>query len=95
MSEPDESSAGDPPGSGQFRALYLAPFSAGFGLATLITLLPKFADTLDASGTTTGLFWTGWVADHEFPEGRRETRTATQRTRRQSRQRTHRRTRRP
>ncbi|MEZ3114819.1 MFS transporter [Halobaculum sp. MBLA0147] len=57
----DADAAGDGPGRGQFWALYLARFSAGFGLVTLITLLPKYANALDAGGTTIGLFYTGFT----------------------------------
>ncbi|MEZ3143100.1 MFS transporter [Halobaculum sp. MBLA0143] len=49
------------PGRSQFWALYLARFSAGYGLVTLLTLLPKFANTLDAGGETIGLFYTGFT----------------------------------
>ena len=45
----------------QFWALYLARFSAGFGLVTLVTLLPQFVNTLGAGGTTVGLFYTGFT----------------------------------
>ena len=60
----------DPSGAGtdeseadwrQFWALYLARFSAGFGLVTLVTLLPQFVNTLGAGGTTVGLFYTGFT----------------------------------
>ncbi len=64
--EPSDDTAGSgdtksAPGRAQFWALYVARFSAGFGLVTLVTLLPKYANTLGAGGTTIGLFYTGFT----------------------------------
>ncbi|WP_121821388.1 MFS transporter [Halostella salina] len=43
----------------QFYALYLARFASGFGLATLLTLLPDYIDLFDPSGFVIGLYTTG------------------------------------
>jgi MFS family permease len=42
-----------------FYALYVARFAAGFGLVTLLTLLPTYIDILDPSGLVIGLFTAG------------------------------------
>jgi MFS family permease len=43
----------------QIYALYLARFASGFGLVTLLTLLPEYIDLFDPSGLVIGLFTTG------------------------------------
>ena len=43
----------------QLYALYLARFASGFGLVTLLTLLPKYINLFDPSGFVIGLFTTG------------------------------------
>lgn len=43
----------------QLHALYLARFASGFGLVTLLTLLPKYINLFDPSGFVIGLFTTG------------------------------------
>jgi MFS family permease len=56
----------------QFYALYLTRFAGGFGVITLVTLLPEYIDVLDPSATTVlgvtlgagiviGLFTTGFT----------------------------------
>ncbi|MFC5971099.1 MFS transporter [Halomarina salina] len=45
----------------QFGALYLTRFSAGFGFATLATLLPTYVNLYDPSGLVLGLFYAGFT----------------------------------
>ncbi len=44
---------------GAFYSLYLTRFAAGFGLVTLLTLLPTYIDLLEPSALMIGLFTTG------------------------------------
>ncbi|MWG32924.1 MFS transporter [Halomarina oriensis] len=48
-------------GRAQFGALYLTRFAAGFGFATLATLLPTYINLYDPSGLVLGLFYTGFT----------------------------------
>jgi MFS family permease len=45
--------------SRQLYALYLTRFASGFGLVTLLTLLPAYTDLFDPSGFVIGMFTTG------------------------------------
>ncbi|GAD51263.1 major facilitator superfamily MFS_1 [Halarchaeum acidiphilum MH1-52-1] len=46
----------------QFLALHLVRFAGRFGFSALVVLLPYYVNRLDASGLTTGLFYTGFTA---------------------------------
>jgi MFS family permease len=48
-------------GRAQFGALYLTRFAAGFGFATLATLLPTYINLYDPPGLVLGLFYTGFT----------------------------------